>query len=544
MAQAEAATEAQVEQVSAEKVLAGKTPDAQAQAGRIGWHAWFALLVLMLANLFNYVDRYILSILAQAIKADLRLDDAQLGFLLGTAFAVFYAVVGIAMGRIADRLSRKKLMAFGLALWSGMTALGGMATSFAGLAAARIGVGIGEATASPCSHALLAEIFPARRRAMALAVYLSGTYAGSALALIAGGYILQHWGSMCQTAALPGLCGLAGWQAALFAVGLPGLLLALVLLRIREPTRARGQQAGAQDGTARIVAYELSAALPPMTLFSVAKLGGSRELILNLAIAGAALAGAAMLAWLTGDASQWFAIGLGAYAVVTWAQVQRLRDRPLFALTFGDRTFLLSMFGSALLACIGGAVSVWAAPYLMRTMGIAPAKVGLMLGMIHAASAMTGVIAGGWLADRLKRRDSRAPIFVALVSLLGEIPFLAGMLLAGDLTTFLVAFAGFAFFSSLWGGAFAALTQDLVLPRMRGAAASAFSLFSIVVSSGIGPYWAGKVSAVTGSLQAGLFSMMLIVPAAVAVFAAVLPLVRTATPESRRERARLAGEPI
>src|SRR5687768_11781020 len=141
--------------------------DARAlEAGRsaIPRHAYFALVLLTGANLLNYLDRQILSILAQSIKEDLKLDDAQLGFLMGTAFAVFYAVVGIAMGRIADGVPRKKLMALGLALWSVMTALGGAAFSFVTLSLARIGVGIGEATANPCSHSLLADTFPPGNR--------------------------------------------------------------------------------------------------------------------------------------------------------------------------------------------------------------------------------------------------------------------------------------------------------------------------------------------------------------------------------------------
>ncbi len=122
--------------------------------------AWYALGLLTAANALNYIDRQIVSILAQSIKADLKLDDADLGFILGTAFAVFYSVVGIAMGRISDFLPRKKVMAFGLALWSAMTALGGAANSFAMLGAARLGVGVGEAVANPCGHSLVADLFP------------------------------------------------------------------------------------------------------------------------------------------------------------------------------------------------------------------------------------------------------------------------------------------------------------------------------------------------------------------------------------------------
>src|SRR5207245_6668877 len=103
-------------------------------ADRAPRYAWFALTVLSLSSFLNYADRQIVSILAQGIKADLHLTDAQLGFLLGTAFAIFYAVIGISMGRIADAVDRTRLMAFGLATWSLMTALGGAATGFATLA--------------------------------------------------------------------------------------------------------------------------------------------------------------------------------------------------------------------------------------------------------------------------------------------------------------------------------------------------------------------------------------------------------------------------
>ena len=152
---------------------------------RITAAAWYALFILTAANALNYTDRQIVSILAQSIKADLRLDDADLGFILGTAFAVFYSVVGIAMGRISDMLSRTKVMAFGIALWSAMTALGGASTSFAMLGAARLGVGVGEAVANPCGHSLVADLFPQRNRAVALSILLTGVFFIVSLVILA-----------------------------------------------------------------------------------------------------------------------------------------------------------------------------------------------------------------------------------------------------------------------------------------------------------------------------------------------------------------------
>lgn len=502
-------------------------------------HAYFALALLTGANLLNQLDRQILSILAQSIKADLKLDDAQLGFLMGTAFAVFYAVVGIAMGRIADRISRKKLMAFGLALWSTMTAFGGLATNFLWLSLARIGVGVGEATANPCSHALLADIFPARNRASALAVYLCGTYLGGAMAMIVGAMFVQHWPDYCQAVPIAGACGIPGWKAALLAVGLPGIPLALLLLLIREPSRKILGSASA----ARDIVAEVAAALPPFTLVTVNRLGGKPEALRNLTVAAAIVVAAVLLTAVTGDVAQWGAAGLGGYAVYTWGQVQKLRDRPLYAVTFGCKTFVLAMSGSALLACIGGGVSVWTAPYAMRTLHLTPVETGLALGLLHTTSAVFGVILGGLLTDRWKRRDARAPIWIALISLFGQLPFLVAMLTAPNATFFFAAYTGFGLFTSLWGGAFAAMVQDLVLPRMRGSAASAFSLVSIVVASSAGPYWVGKVSAISGSLEAGLYSLMLLVPIAVVVFAYTLPLLRAESPERRRALAEAVGEP-
>src|SRR5262249_1546402 len=147
-------------------------------------YAYYALLLLTLTNFVNLIDRQILSILAQSVKSDLHLTDAQLGFLLGTAMAVFFAVVGTAIGRTSDLVSRKWTLAIGLAVWSSMTALGGAANNFATLSAARIGVGAGEAAAVPCSHSLLSDYFPARNRATVLATYISGSFLGSATALI------------------------------------------------------------------------------------------------------------------------------------------------------------------------------------------------------------------------------------------------------------------------------------------------------------------------------------------------------------------------
>jgi MFS family permease len=135
-----------------------------------GLYSRYVLAVLVVVYVFNFIDRQILSILAEHIKADLGVTDAQMGFLYGTAFAVFYAVFGIPLGRLADVWDRRRLIAWGLAAWSAMTALSGLARNFPQLALARFGVGVGEASASPAAYSLLSDYFPRARRATALAI--------------------------------------------------------------------------------------------------------------------------------------------------------------------------------------------------------------------------------------------------------------------------------------------------------------------------------------------------------------------------------------
>ena len=185
-------------------------------------YAWYVLSLLVLVYVLNFVDRQIITILAPHIKRDLGLNDADIGFLYGTAFAVFYALFGIPLGRLADSWSRVRLLTIGLGLWSAMTAVSGFARNGVGLGLARMGVGIGEATASPSAYSLISDLFPKSKRGTALAIYSSGLYVGGGVSLMIGGGVVEAWNK-----AYPGggPLGLVGWQAAFLAVGIPGLLL-------------------------------------------------------------------------------------------------------------------------------------------------------------------------------------------------------------------------------------------------------------------------------------------------------------------------------
>lgn len=182
----------------------------------------YALGLLVVVYVFNFVDRSILSILLESIKRDLALSDSWLGFLSGLAFALFYTTAGIPIARWADRGTRRSIIALALAVWSAMTALTGLARSFAELALARVGVGVGEAGCSPPAHSLISDLFPPGRRATALSVYSLGIPIGGAIGMAAGGWLDE----------------LFDWRTAFVVVGLPGVLLAiLVRLTLREPPR-------------------------------------------------------------------------------------------------------------------------------------------------------------------------------------------------------------------------------------------------------------------------------------------------------------------
>ena len=156
----------------------------------------YVLGVLTLVYFFNFVDRNILSILAESIKADLGVTDAQMGFLYGTVFAVFYAVFGIPLARFADVWVRRSVISVGLLFWSVMTAASGLSRSFVELAAYRTGVGVGEASASPAAYSLLYDYYAPRYRATVVAIYTSGVAIGIGAGLFLGGAILDFWAEL------------------------------------------------------------------------------------------------------------------------------------------------------------------------------------------------------------------------------------------------------------------------------------------------------------------------------------------------------------
>jgi MFS family permease len=204
-------------------------------------YAWFVVIVLTLAYTCSFIDRQILTLLIEPIRRDLHITDTQVSLLGGLAFSIFYTTLGIPIARIADRSHRRNLMAAGLAFWSLMTASCGLARSFWGLFAARVGVGVGEAALSPAAFSLLADYFSARRLALAISVYSMGLYFGAGLALMIGGSVVKAVAN-APLRELPVIGTVFPWQLTFFVVALIGLPVLFMMALIREPAR-RGVKA-------------------------------------------------------------------------------------------------------------------------------------------------------------------------------------------------------------------------------------------------------------------------------------------------------------
>lgn len=215
---------------------------------------WTLTILLTLAYVLSYVDRAILGLLIEPIKADIHLTDEQMGYLLGPAFAVFYATMGLPLGWLADRTRRTWLVAAGIALWSLATVFSGMARSFGHLFVARMSVGVGEAVLSPCAMSMIGDSFPPERRGKPVAVYSTALSLGGGIASLIGAAVLV-WAKTSEGMELPLVGSVKAWQAAFIAVGVPGLLLALPFLLIGEPQRQAAANAEVTSDFRAMAAY-------------------------------------------------------------------------------------------------------------------------------------------------------------------------------------------------------------------------------------------------------------------------------------------------
>ena len=214
-------------------------------------YAWYVVILCMIAYIFSFIDRQILALMIEPIKADLNLTDTQFSLLHGLAFSLFYAFMGLPLAYIADRFSRPKLIAAGIVFWSIATALCGLSKNFIQLFLSRMGVGIGEAALSPAAYSMFSDMFAKDKLGRAVAIYSIGSFVGGGIAFLVGGFVIGLLKDM-SLIAVPLLGMLKAWQVAFILVGLPGVIIGiLVLLTVKDPKR-KGQMVDAQGNVVKV----------------------------------------------------------------------------------------------------------------------------------------------------------------------------------------------------------------------------------------------------------------------------------------------------
>lgn len=520
---------------------------AQDQNKTGGWYSHYVLFVLVLVYIFNFIDRNILSILAEDIKRDLMISDGQMGFLYGTVFAVFYAVFGIPLARFADVWTRRSLISIGLSFWSFMTAASGLARSFGMLAICRVGVGIGEASASPAAYSMLSDYYPPRLRATVIAFYAAGVYIGAGIGIFLGGYILEAWATAYPVDAP---FGLRGWQVAFMAVGVPGLIMAIWVRTLREPTRgfSEGLVTAKHPFPFRVLGSELLAVIPPFNLMGLR--GHPRALITNLCLAGLFVLAAWLLIELTGSVAQWMTSAFGVWITLTWAQSLKIRDPVTYNMMFGSRAFIYTMLAFPLTAFVGYGAGFWIPPLLLRVHEVSPAEIGLYLGIGAAAGGFLGITIGGIIADKLKQKFPSGRLILGYVVSIGKVPLLFAVIYADTLTAAYIFNFFFIAISASGGGVPPSTASDLVLPRMRAVAGAYYILMNTFLGLALGPYVMGQLSDMfmasgmddAGALRTAIaVSTVTLIPAIIFLFLAQRHLHKDES--TRIDRARKLGEP-
>lgn len=372
---------------------------------RRGW--WFIVL-LGLVFMFNFVDRTIISVLGEAIRRDLKLSDLQLGMLGGLSFALFYAALGIPLARLAERRSRVRIIAAVTAIWSVMTALSGMAGSFVQLLACRAGVAVGEAGFTPSLVSMLSDRFAPNRRAAVFSMIALGAPLGAATAAIVGGLVAREF----------------GWRAAFIVLGLPGLVLALlVLLTIPEPVRLRAGDAAdapgfgavlrrlrhspaflsltAASGLVGLVGFGLNLFLIPLLV---------RRYGLDLAQAGGIFAGTVSLATMLGTLGGGFladALGRRDVRWYGWAPAMMLTlALPLYVAAILQDDWRLLV---ALMFLASAALYAFLPTIMTVTQRLVEPRMRASTAALHAFGQTVvglgvGSVSLGWLSDRLAAR--------------------------------------------------------------------------------------------------------------------------------------------
>lgn len=379
-------------------------------------YAWGVVALLCIGGMISMLDRQVLILLVEPIKASLGISDTQISLLQGFAVAIFYALLAVPLGRLADTGNRRNIIAIGALFFALSTIAGGFALSFGALFATRLCVGIGEATLTPAGSSLIGDYFPPQKVGRAMGLLTGSSFAGSGLSLVViGGFIA--WLAANPQVQFPLIGRPLDWQIVFIAAGLPGIVFALAMLALREPPRSDGLALAAGSADSATVAE--------------------------------------VLAFI------------------------RVHARLLVPVFLGLPILAAGQFG----------LNVWTPTFFIRTFGWTPAQIGPVFGVMVGVLSTSGVVVGGWLADRLIARGRiDANLQVSMAAALIAAPFILAFPLVASPVLALVLLAPVLFFGAMPFGAGPAAIPVLAPNRMRAQLMAIYLLFGNLLGAGLGPW--------------------------------------------------------
>jgi MFS family permease len=465
-------------------------------------YRWYALGLLALINLLNYIDRNVIYALFEPIKRDLGLTDGQLGW-LGSAYILVFSVAALPLGVLSDLRSRRAVIAGGVTLWSAFTFLSGLVRSYWQLFTCRAAVGVGEAAYGPAASSLVADYFPGERRAMAMGILASGVSLGGVLGLLLGGLLESEY----------------GWRVAFMTVGVPGFTCALLVARLVDPVRPPARltvRSFLRDF--HIGAVALARNLWPLLAFGLIGVAAAYRLDRRYG-ADSKLDVAALSA----------AIGVGL-AFTIWRLVRRTPEEPAdsffgsgFSSAFDDivaagktvlhtPTLVYVFIAGALISFGLNGIVGWGPTFVARELGLSPSEGAALLGKWGLIAGTTGTLFGGALADWLRRRHEIGRVVTIALGLLLGGPLAVWLLTIRDPGRFQLVFT-LAFFCLSWyNGPMTAVIFDVVPPRISATVAGAYLLFIHLAGDAIALPLVGTLSD-----RFGLDQAILLLPSVVII---------------------------
>ena len=447
--------------------------DVSGRPALSGRYLWYALALLAFGNLLNYLDRNIILALFEPIKDELDISDTQLGW-LGSSYAIAFALGALGAGVLSDLRSRRNVIAGGVALWSGFTALGGAAATYWHLLTTRGVVGVAESSYLPSAQAMLADYFPDRGRAQAMGIFWAGLAVGGVLAVWLGGHLATAF----------------GWRTALIVVGLPGILFALLLSRLRDPRPK--PRAAPQPRPARRVALTprlvLRAGLPLlMSIPIAAAVVGALVLFRVPAAADTAVFGAIVGVGLVWTVIKWVRVAMRwrhrLLAGVPADAVDEMLDAA--AVVLRTPTLIWMFIGGALTTAAMNSLVAWSASYLQRVLDMSLVQAGRQIGLVGLVAGVLGSWIGGRSGDRLMELTPAGRVIASAVGFLAGAPLCVVLLLVNDVRLFAALFFIVVFFFTWYNGPAAAVLFDVVPRRIAATVMGAYVFFIHIAGDAI-----------------------------------------------------------